>query len=508
MSIQLSQQDGLYYSTTDTFTVDTNPRSRYSPFVESALTELQQDIHHINNDDSSACSDESDEDVPLTEVDVALTGPAFVPSPSLYPPCVPVGPSHPLIPSLPPMGLRSRVSVRPTNLARQLESELWAAHFGHWGADQLNAPATHIDSLPNGFEFHIDWKEQARIRKRAARRIATKVNEIGVRFYMDFRFIRASSVNYRRPNINSDRIIDSYDGYSSYLLIVDDKLSKTWVFLTKSKAPTLDILRLFLCTFGRDRNLSSYIRCDQGGELARSHALIDMALTEFSYKVDPRLPTARPRMDRRKNGPTSLPSQHVPSSRGQHWNRYIGPRHSSMRSISTTAVSTPVPVSLLLKAGGVSNLILGTSNFLVHAFVISIQGIADPNWTNTISPDYSLGTHHQTKTFGTSISTAASQKHAIMPLLTRPGTCRTIAPPPHNSYTHLSSNRTLPSQQARPTALSLWHTTLHTLPWTQLYPTLPPSACVICLSIFPRPQISPARQSNQPDNLHTRALAS
>jgi len=28
MSIQLSQQDGLYYSTTDTFTVDTNPRSR------------------------------------------------------------------------------------------------------------------------------------------------------------------------------------------------------------------------------------------------------------------------------------------------------------------------------------------------------------------------------------------------------------------------------------------------------------------------------------------------
>ena len=74
MSIQLSQQDGLYYSTTDTFTVDTNPRSRYSPFVGSAFTDLQQELHHIEDDDSSACSDDSDEDVPLTDVDVSLTG--------------------------------------------------------------------------------------------------------------------------------------------------------------------------------------------------------------------------------------------------------------------------------------------------------------------------------------------------------------------------------------------------------------------------------------------------
>jgi hypothetical protein len=88
-------------------------------------------------------------------------------------------------------------------------------------------------------------------------------------------------------NINSDRIVDSYDGYSSYLLIVENKSSKTWVFLTKSKAPPLDILRLFLHTFGCNQDLGGYIRCDQGGELARSHALIDMALVEFGYKVEP-----------------------------------------------------------------------------------------------------------------------------------------------------------------------------------------------------------------------------
>jgi hypothetical protein len=144
-------------------------------------------------------------------------------------------------------------------------------------------------------------------------------------------------------------------------------------------------------------------------------------------------------MDRRKNGATYLPSQHVPSSTGRHWNQNTGPRHSYMRYTSTTAVSTPVPVSPPSKAGGESNPILGTSNSSVPAFVLSALGIVDPNWTNTISPDYSLGTHQQTKTYGTLISTAASRKHAITPLSTKPGTCRTIAPRQRNSYTHLDT---------------------------------------------------------------------
>jgi hypothetical protein len=104
---------------------------------------------------------------------------------------------------------------------------------------------------------------------------------------MDFDFIPALSVDYHCPNVTSYCVIDSYDGYSSYLLIGDDKSSMSWIFFTKSNPPPLELMRCFLCTFGRDRSLGGFIRCNQGGELAQSHALIDLALTEFGYKVKP-----------------------------------------------------------------------------------------------------------------------------------------------------------------------------------------------------------------------------
>jgi hypothetical protein len=292
MFIQLTQNDGLYYSPTDTFTVDTDPRSRSSPFIGIAFTDLPPDTHLIDDDDNTACSADSDDDsvpaIPIftTPTTAVSTPHSTAPLPQRINPI-----DDPVDPTPHGAPTRSRVTVRLTNLARQLESKLWAARMGHCGEDQLLSLATRADGLPNHFVFHpfryIDWKEQARVRKRAALCIAEKVHDAGARFYMDFGFIRASSVNYRRPNITSDRVIDSYDGYSSYLLIVDDKSAMSWIFLTKTKHPPMEHVRLFLCTFGRTRSLGGFIRCDQGGELARSHAFIDMALTEFGYKVEP-----------------------------------------------------------------------------------------------------------------------------------------------------------------------------------------------------------------------------
>jgi hypothetical protein len=188
MSIKLCQQGGFNYSMTDTFTVDTNPRSRCSPFVGSAFTDLAPDVHLVNEDNASNCSKASnDYEIPVdpTDTDNAHTATAVDSTTPLQQlPCIPTesAPSAPRV-RVPPLP-RSQVRTRPTNLTRQLESELWAASLGHCSEDQLIALATQADCLPNSFEFHpfqhIDWKVQAWIQKSTARRQARKVDETGV----------------------------------------------------------------------------------------------------------------------------------------------------------------------------------------------------------------------------------------------------------------------------------------------------------------------------------------
>ena len=92
---------------------------------------------------------------------------------------------------------------------------------------------------------------------------------------MDFGFIRSSTEDYKRPNKATDRVIISYDGYSSHLIIVDGASRRIWVFLTASKDPPIDILRAFMPRFGLQKGL---VRTDLGGELARCHAFKTMML--------------------------------------------------------------------------------------------------------------------------------------------------------------------------------------------------------------------------------------
>ncbi len=97
--------------------------------------------------------------------------------------------------------------------------------------------------------------------------------------------MQASSSNYSRPNKTTDRVIDSWDGYSLYLLVVDEASRYIWVFLTKSKDPPLDIIDMFLDHFGL--KIGSSIQSDQGGELARSVAFFDMLLRKHKYVIEP-----------------------------------------------------------------------------------------------------------------------------------------------------------------------------------------------------------------------------
>ena len=101
---------------------------------------------------------------------------------------------------------------------------------------------------------------------------------------MDFGFMRASHDDYRHPNKTTDRVVQSYDVYSAYLLIVDGASRRIWVFLTASKTPPIAILRAFLTKFGLAKGV---IRTDRGGELARSNAFRTTMMDEFAYMVEP-----------------------------------------------------------------------------------------------------------------------------------------------------------------------------------------------------------------------------
>ena len=86
---------------------------------------------------------------------------------------------------------------RPSNPAKQLEAELWAARLGYCGEWQLSVLPGGADGIPNEFEPHpfcfVDMKEQARVRKQNAGRKAERLATRGQRFYADFGFLRSST---------------------------------------------------------------------------------------------------------------------------------------------------------------------------------------------------------------------------------------------------------------------------------------------------------------------------
>jgi hypothetical protein len=101
---------------------------------------------------------------------------------------------------------------------------------------------------------------------------------------MDFGFMRASTSDYAQPNKFTDKVVSSYDGYTLYLLVIDEASRMAWVFLTKSKDPPIDIVRAFLTLHGHSDG--GCVRTDQGGELASTGAFWDFLMQEFSYSLE------------------------------------------------------------------------------------------------------------------------------------------------------------------------------------------------------------------------------
>ncbi|EJK59937.1 hypothetical protein THAOC_19786 [Thalassiosira oceanica] len=261
---------------------------------------------HPQSPMAAVCQSQPDTDPPLdlvvakvirfsTSVEVAT----FKPEEHLVQPSSPLpmaapSPVHPILrdprprqaPSTPK---RSPAQRTPVTLAQQTDSETWAARMGFCGEHQLEVLPQHVEGTPNEFHLHpfrhIDIRERAAIRRQAARRSATKAQDTGQRWFMDFGFMRASTSDYSRPNPKRDRVVESYDGFWAYLLIVDEASRRAWVFLTTSKEPPVEFASEFMRINGRPDG--GVIRCDQGGELARSSRFRQVMFEQHRYIVEP-----------------------------------------------------------------------------------------------------------------------------------------------------------------------------------------------------------------------------
>ena len=85
--------------------------------------------------------------------------------------------------------------------------------------------------------------------------------------------------------IGATRVVNTYDGYNSYLLITDAKTRYTWVFLTATKEPPTKLVNTFLDTNGLKAGYRA-LRIDQGGELWRSDSICHIA-ANAGYVMEP-----------------------------------------------------------------------------------------------------------------------------------------------------------------------------------------------------------------------------
>jgi hypothetical protein len=189
----------------------------------------------------------------------------------------------------PPSSLRCPSCYTPVLKSKQLELDLWLLCLGSPGIYQLDVLPGNMTGIPVDFDHHpfwlIDFKAQAQIQKQAAQLLAVRTPERKRCFYMDYRFMQASTADFSKRDKSKDHVVHSHNGFTSYLLIVDKASRYIWVFLTMSKDPLLDIEAEFM-----KQNSHEDGRCvqtDQGGELACSQAFQDMLLREHHYTLKP-----------------------------------------------------------------------------------------------------------------------------------------------------------------------------------------------------------------------------
>ena len=174
-------------------------------------------------------------------------------------------------------------------MTAEAEYELWHQRLCHPGQKVMEKIHHAVEGVPelkskrHAF-YHCDTCVHSKIQKRNRNKsISTKTNSRGERFHMDFGFVRGE--DHKEYNSKLRRFITSIDGFNSYLIIVDSFTRYTWIYLTSTKEPPIDLVSQFLDDHGLKIG-PRFIRTDQGGELFKSSHFRKIA-AEKGYTVEP-----------------------------------------------------------------------------------------------------------------------------------------------------------------------------------------------------------------------------
>ena len=182
---------------------------------------------------------------------------------------------------------RRRSIIRHLNATA--EYELWHQRLGHAGEKAMSVIHNCVDGVPSLYshrnKFHkCECCMRGKVTSAAKRKYTNvKTSKRGEIFHMDFGFVRGSE--YKSVN-DKGKIVTSRDGYNSYLIIVDAHTRYSWVFLSASKHPPLKIVTQFLQRYGLTEGTFRQVRCDQGGELAKSSKFREVIQNE-GYSIEP-----------------------------------------------------------------------------------------------------------------------------------------------------------------------------------------------------------------------------
>jgi hypothetical protein len=110
----------------------------------------------------------------------------------------------------------------------------------------------------------------------------------GQTFQADMGFVRGTKYHQKGED---GQIITSMDGFNSYLLVIDRATRYTWIFLSRTKAPPVNLLKGFLTTHGTRHSVLKRIRTDKGVELWGSHEF-QRTMKELNYILEPTAPDA------------------------------------------------------------------------------------------------------------------------------------------------------------------------------------------------------------------------